>query len=36
MSEDGADRAGNKLALAALIFASCAGAAIVLWVIRWW
>lgn len=36
MSEKGADRVGNKLANAAIIFASQAGLALILAAIKWW
>lgn len=36
MSEQGADKVGNKLANAAMIFAIFAGLALIIFVSRWW
>lgn len=36
MSEEGADRAGNKLANAALIVAVGISLAALIWAIKWW
>lgn len=36
MSKEGADRAGNKLANAALIAAIGLSVAAVIWAIKWW
>ena len=36
MSEKGADRVGNKLANAVLIFSSLAGIAMIVAVVKWW
>ena len=36
MSTRGADRAGQRLATAVLIFACTMGLATIIWAVRWW